>query len=239
MNCLYLFLAQLISMYKRVILLLLVTLLAKTSFDQIKESDLSVIHFLNGDTLQVNVVDQNKWITTVLKPKKNEFKYKYKPYNNDQILSIIHDNGEVEFKYKYDPSTGNFMEQKEMEQFVKGRTKAKYYYNTKTPFVISFILGVGVGLIDTYNFSDQSYEKGFLNHPAGLISLTTPLISASVFGNNRISFADKKNQTDEEGLNESFVHGYAKEKKTKISRSTFRGSILGVVAVILIQINKQ
>ena len=70
MNCLYLFLAQLISMYKRVILLLLVTLLAKTSFDQIKESDLSVIHFLNGDTLQVNVVDQNKWITTVLKPKK-------------------------------------------------------------------------------------------------------------------------------------------------------------------------
>ena len=40
-------------------------------------------------------------------------------------------------------------------------------------------------------------------------------------------------------LNESFVHGYAKEKKSKISRTTFRGSILGVFAVILIQINKQ
>ena len=65
------------------------------------------------------------------------------------------------------------------------------------------------------------------------------MISTSVFGNNRISFADKKHQTDEEGLNESFVHGYAKEKKSKISRSTFRGSVLGVVAVILIQINKQ
>ncbi len=223
------------SMNKRVILLLIITLIAESAFTQINKDDLSVIHFLNGDTLQVSVVDQNKWITTVLKPKKKSLKYSYKPYNNDQILSIINSNGEKNYMYKYDLSLGNFMEQKEMDQFVKGKTKAKYYYSTKTPFLISFFLGITVGLIDTYNFSDN---PGFLNDGAGLISLTTPLISSSIFGNNRVAYMDRKDQSDEEALNESFIHGYAKEKKSKISRATFRGSILGVISIIIIQINK-
>ena len=106
-------------------------------------------------------------------------------------------------------------------------------------FFVSFLFGITIGLIDTYNFADPKFDKGFLNHPAGLISLSTPFLSASIFGNNRISFSDRKNKSDEELLNESFVHGYAKEKKSKISRSTSWGSLLGVLSVILIQINKQ
>lgn len=228
-----------IRMLNRTIVLFICCLLSNSAFTQIKEVDMSVIHFLNGDTLQVNIVDQNQWITTVLKPKNKQFKYTYKSFNNDQILSINQNDLEKKFMYKYDPSIGNFMEMKEMEQYVKGRTKAKYYFSAKNPFMISLLLGISIGLIDTYNFNDASYQKGFFHHPAGLISLTTPLISSSIFGNNRIVFSDKKNQTEEQVLNESFSHGYAKEKKSKISKSTFRGSLIGVIAVILIQINMQ
>ena len=237
MICLYVFLTHMNIILNRIIILFICCLLANSVLAQIKEGDLSVIHFLNGDTLQVDIVDQNQWITTVLKPKKKEFKYAYKSFNNDQILYINQNDLEKKFMYKYDPSIGNFMEMKEMEQYVKGRTKAKYYYSAKNPFLIAFLLGISIGLIDTYNFNDASYPKGFFNHPAGLISLTTPLISSSIFGNNRIVFADKKNQTEEQVLNESFSHGYAKEKKSKISKSTFRGSLVGVVAIILFQIN--
>jgi hypothetical protein len=223
---------------KSVIILIITSLFAKSAFNQVKDGDLSVIHFLNGDTLQISIVDQNKWITTALKKKKNDFKYSYKPYNNDQILSIINSEGEKDFMYKYDLSIGNLMEQKEMEQYVKGRTKAKYYYTAKTPFLLSFLLGVTIGLIDTYNFSDPSQDKGFLNGGVGLISLTTPFISSSIFGNNRVAFIDRKNQTDQDSLNESFTHGYAKEKKSKISKATFKGSLLGVVSIIFISFNK-
>ena len=121
----------------RIIILFICCLLANSVLAQIKEGDLSVIHFLNGDTLQVDIVDQNKWITTVLKPKKKEFKYAYKSFNNDQILYINQNDLEKKFMYRYDPSIGNFMEMKEMEQYVKGRTKAKYYYSAKNPFLIS------------------------------------------------------------------------------------------------------
>ena len=222
-------------MIKRIVFILFSFLFCQILFCQINETKMSTIYFLNGDTLQVVVEEKNEWNITIIKSQKKD-KTKHKIINNDQILMITNDKGEKDFVYKHDPSKGNFMEKKEMEQYVKGRIKAKYFYTPKIPFFSSFLFGVTIGLIDTYNFRDPKYDIGLLNHPAGLISLSAPLLSASIFGNNRISFNDRKTKSDEEMLNESFVHGYAIEKKSKISRATFRGSVIGVISVILIQI---
>ena len=88
---------------------------------------MSTIYFLNGDTLQVVVEEKNEWNITIIKSQKKD-KTKHKIINNDQILMITNDKGEKDFVYKHDPSKGNFMEKIEMEQYVKGRIKAKYFY---------------------------------------------------------------------------------------------------------------
>lgn len=223
-------------MIKKIIYTLLICFVGKIVFCQIDKTKMETICFLNGDTLICSIEEKSEWTTLITKTVKNEHKIKYKSINNDQILLIINDRGEKDFMYQYDPSKGNFMEKKEMEQFVKGRTKAKYFYDPKIPFLSSFLFGVVVGFVDTYNFRDPKYDVGFLNHPAGIMSISVPLLSASIFGNNRISFNDRKTNSNEEVLNESFLHGYAIEKKSKISRATFRGSVLGVISIVLTQI---
>ena len=198
------------------------------------------LFFLSGDTLTFKLVEKSDLFVSGFKQNWINDKWKLKTFDASDIL-YYRTNNEKKFYYKYKPSKGDFLSQAEMEQFVYGKKDAIYHYSPKNKFFQSILLGVVIGILDAsfdFYYEDNWQFKqpyvGFLNGKSGLISLSVPLFATFLVGQNRLNLIDKTIMSERDVLQESFNHGYHGLKKSKDSKAVAKGSLLGMLSVVLV-----
>ena len=202
--------------------------------------DYGTLFFLSGDTLAFKLVEKSDLFVSGFKQNKFNNKWKLKTFDASDLL-YLRRNNQKEFYYKYKPSLGGFLTKPEMEQFVLGRKDAIYAYSPKNKFFKSALFGLVVGLFDaSFDFYYEEAWKfkqpfvGFLKAKSGLISLSIPLFSTFLVGQNRLNLIDRSSMSDGDVLEESFNHGYQGIKKSKDSKAVAKGSLFGMLSVVLV-----
>ena len=196
--------------------------------------------FLSGDTLTFKMVEKSDLFVSGFKQNRYNDKWKLKTFDANNILYYQTQN-EKKFFYEYKPSQGDFLSQPEMAQFVLGKKDALYNYSPKNKFFQSAMLGVIIGVLDAsfdfyYEDSWQFNEPyvGFLNGKSGLISLSVPLFATFLVGQNRLNLIDRTIMSEKDVLQESFNHGFHGIKKSKDSKAVAKGSLIGMLSVVLV-----
>jgi hypothetical protein len=169
---------------------------------------------------------------------KNGGKEKIVSYDKSRIFSITTINGKESVLYKKDSSIGNFLSENRMRMYIYGQRDAHENFGIGRHFLGGFVLGFAATVFDTYEFGPSKEEVAdgatpvptgfFLRDPSVfpvLFPLSIPL-GASLLPSKII----KDNVSSIEYLNsEEYVEGFSKVKKFKRIKSSFLGSLSGVV----------
>ncbi len=187
-----------------------------------------VLQLLSGDTVIYKLSQSKTDHITGFKKNKNKDIWTFKIYPFNDVAYYTLKNQEKVWIYQPDPSQGNFLEISQIEKFILGKKRAKYYYKPLRHFVSGMVLGLGLGLIDTYKEG-----AGFLNDPNGTLSLATPLLSTLIIRTKKYKIVSLSSMTEKEILESHYKKGYVSGKKIKNSIASFSGSLIGIIMIFI------
>ena len=187
-----------------------------------------VLQLLSGDTVIYKLSQSKTDHITGFKKNKNKDIWTFKIYPFNDVAYYTLKNQEKVWIYQPDPSQGNFLEIIQIEKFILGKKRAKYYYKPLRHFVSGMVLGLGLGLIDTYKEG-----AGFLNDPNGTLSLATPLLSTLIIRTKKYKIVSLSSMTEKEILESHYKKGYVSGKKIKNSIASFSGSLIGIIMIFI------
>tara|TARA_B100001094_G_C18193656_1_gene809066 strand:+ start:4764 stop:5387 length:624 start_codon:yes stop_codon:yes gene_type:complete len=187
-----------------------------------------VLQLLSGDTVIYKLSQSKTDHITGFKKNKNKDIWTFKIYPFNDVAYYTLKNQEKVWIYQPDPSQGNFLKISQIEKFILGKKRAKYYYKPLRHFVSGMVLGLGLGLIDTYKEG-----AGFLNDPNGTLSLATPLLSTLIIRTKKYKIVSLSSMTEKEILESHYKKGYVSGKKIKNSIASFSGSLIGIIMIFI------
>ena len=192
---------------------------------------------LNGRFDKGKIIAENE-SNLDFKINKNSGKSKIIPYNKSRIFSIIDTNRKESVLYKKDASIGNFLSENRMRMYIYGQRDAHENFGGGRHFLGGFVLGFAATVFDTYEFGPSKKEvadgatpvpTGFFLREPSVFPVLFPLsitLGASLLPSKII----KDNVSSIEYLNsEEYVEGFSKLKKFKRIKTSFLGSLSGMV----------
>jgi hypothetical protein len=132
-------------MLKQFLLLIICTVLTKTTFSQTPAQD--TIYLMNGHVVAEKIIDTLLGAVTIVNPKKPSRKINYEL---DQLYMVRFSNGYKRFYYQQDSLKSNWFTRDEMWMYMKGEVDARKGFKARGSLIGAGIAGVVGGMTGTF-----------------------------------------------------------------------------------------
>ncbi len=148
-----------------------------------------------------------------------------------RVFSVTNAEGTEKIHYQPDSTMGYVYSVNEMRMYIYGQRDAFNAYQPLPMFILSYTVGLGSVIFDTYQFTaDPNTPAGFFQRTPSMFPITVPL--AFTIGAGLFAPKIRKEYASDISFmaSEHYIMGFKKIAKYKRLKNAFFGSALGVIS---------